>query len=92
MFESLLRVEHSVKPKSPAERQAGKHGNGLEEWPGCDNTLDRALDMRAIRTTRAAGNEAGDAPTTAQTHFDARDTITGDLDDTTVRQAAEEGL
>jgi len=44
--------------------------------------------MTAIRTTRAAGIEAGDAPTRVQTHFDARDTIAGDLDDTTVRQAA----
>ena len=46
--------------------------------------------MTANRTTRAAGIETGDAPTTAQTHFDARDTLAGDLDDTTVRQAAGE--
>lgn len=47
--------------------------------------------MTANRTTRAAGIESGDAPTTAQTAFDARDRLTGDLDDTTVAQAAEEG-
>jgi len=29
--------------------------------------------------------------TTAQTHFNARDVLTGALDDTTVRQAAEAG-
>ena len=46
--------------------------------------------MEANRTTRAAGNESSVAPTTAQTGFNARDTLTGDLDDTTVRQAAEE--
>ena len=33
----------------------------------------------------------GAAPTTAQTHYDARDRLTGDLDDTTVRQAVEAG-
>jgi hypothetical protein len=48
--------------------------------------------MRATQTTRAAGIETGDAPTTAQTHFDARDSLAGELDDTTVRQAVEEGL
>jgi hypothetical protein len=29
--------------------------------------------------------------TTAQTHFDARDVLTGDVDDTTVRQAVRVG-
>ena len=47
--------------------------------------------MTANRSTRAAGIEPGDAPTAAQTHYDARDRLTGDLDDTTVRQAAEPG-
>jgi len=48
--------------------------------------------MTATENTRAAGNEAGDAPTTAQTTtFDARDTLAGDLDDTTVWQAVEGG-
>ena len=46
--------------------------------------------MTANRSTRAAGIESGDAPTAAQTGFNARHTLTGDLDDTTVRQAAEE--
>jgi len=46
--------------------------------------------MEANRTTRAAGNESSVAPTAAQTAFNARDRLTGDLDDTTVRQAAEE--
>jgi len=46
--------------------------------------------MEATRTTRATSLE-GDAPTTAQpVTFDARDTLAGRLDDTTVRQAAAE--
>jgi len=47
--------------------------------------------MTANRSTRAAGIESGDAPTAAQTHYDARDRLTGDIDDTTVRQAVEAG-
>jgi len=47
--------------------------------------------MEANRTTRAAGNESSVAPTAAQTAFNARDRLTGDLDDTTVRQAVEAG-
>ena len=46
--------------------------------------------MTATESTRAAGLESGDAPTVAQTHFDARDRLRGRLDDTTVRQAAAE--
>jgi len=46
--------------------------------------------MTATEDTRAAGIEPGDVPTAAQfPHFDARDSLAGDLDDTTVRQAAE---
>jgi hypothetical protein len=47
--------------------------------------------MTANRSTRAAGNQSGDAPTAAQTGFNARYRLAGDLDDTTVRQAADGG-
>ena len=54
----------------------------------CCSTVDRAADMTATESTRAAGIESGDAPTVAQsTHFDARDRLAGRLDDTTVQQA-----
>ena len=53
--------------------------------------LDVLPGMTANRSTRTAGLQSGDAPIAAQSiHFDARDRLTGDLDDTTVRQAAEE--
>jgi len=42
--------------------------------------------MTAIEDTSAAQLE-GDAPTAAQTGFNARDTLSGRLDDVTVRQA-----
>lgn len=45
--------------------------------------------MTATDGTRAASIESGDAQTVAQdTHFDARQVLTGNVDDTTVRQAA----
>lgn len=39
-------------------------------------------------TDSSVTNFKGDAPTAAQTHYDARDSLAGELDDTTVRQAA----
>jgi len=42
--------------------------------------------MEAPNATRATDLE-GCAPTRAQTHFDARDTLAGRLDDATVAQA-----
>jgi len=47
--------------------------------------------MTAEPTTSDTGNESSVAPTTAQTTFNARDRLTGDLNDTTVRQAVEAG-
>jgi len=46
--------------------------------------------MTADRTTRAAVNQSGGAPTAGQpTTFDARDVLAGETDDTTVKQAAK---
>ena len=48
--------------------------------------------MTAPNDTRVA-SLVGDAPTAAQSiHFDARAVLAGNVDDTTVRQAAGEGL
>lgn len=45
--------------------------------------------MTAIESDTADTNQSR-GTTTAQTHFNARDVLAGELDDTTVRQAAEE--
>ena len=40
----------------------------------------------------SVGRRKADAPTAAQTHYNARDRLAGRLDDSTVRQAVEGDL
>lgn len=78
--------------KFPPERHGGKRGKWLSRKP----PGVRAPDDRADSPMPATESETADAiqtrgTTAAQTHFDARNTLAGELDDTTVRQAVGEG-
>jgi len=65
-------------------------GVGLRKGRPVGIPVDHATKKMATEATSASRRKA-DAPTAAQTGFNARDRLAGRLDDATVRQAAEGG-
>ena len=63
----------------------------MEEGRWRRNATDHATVTMATTRTRV-GREKADAPTAAQTSYNARDTLANRLDDATVRQAVEGDL
>ena len=76
-----------VSTKLSEYRLVGKRGDRLRKPPDAETSDDALPTMTANEDTSVARLDS-DAPTPAQSGFNARDTLAGRLDDSTVRQAA----
>ena len=76
-----------VSTKSPEYRLVSKRGSRPKKAAGVRAPSTMLPQMTAHEDTSVARLDS-DAPTPAQSGFNARDTLAGRLDDSTVRQAA----